>query len=53
MTLHLTITVGIDDYDVIGNIVLYPNPTSQYVDVRADGDMVVKGIEVYDMDGSF
>lgn len=51
VTLHLTITVGIDDYDVIGNIVLYPNPASQYVDVRVDGDMVVNGIEVYDMYG--
>lgn len=51
VTLHLTITVGIDDYDVIGNIVLYPNPAIQYVDVRVDGDMVVKGIEIYDMYG--
>jgi len=51
VTLHLTITVGIDDYDFISDIVLYPNPASQYVDVRTDGDMVVKGIEVYDMDG--
>ena len=51
VTLHLTITVGIDDYDFIGDIVLYPNPANQYVDVRADGDMVVKGIEVYDMYG--
>ena len=51
VTLHLTITVGIDNYDFIGNIVLYPNPASQYVDVRVDGDMFVKGIEVYDMYG--
>ena len=51
VTLHLTITVGIDDYDIIGNIVLYPNPASQYVDVRLDGDMVVKGIEIYDVYG--
>lgn len=51
VTLHLTITVGIDDYDLIGNIVLYPNPATQYVDVRVDGDMDVKGIEVYDMYG--
>lgn len=51
VTLHLTITVGIDDYDVIGNIVLYPNPAIQYVDVRVDGDMVVKGIEIYDIYG--
>ncbi len=51
VTLHLTITVGIDDYDFISDIVLYPNPASQYVDVRADGDMVVQAIEVYDMYG--
>lgn len=51
VTLHLTITVGIEDYDFIGNIVLYPNPTSQYIDVRVNGVMVVKGIEVYDMYG--
>ena len=51
VSLHLTITVGIEDYGVIGNVVLYPNPASQYFDVRVDGDIVVKGIEIYDMYG--
>jgi len=51
VTLHLTITVGIDGHDFNSNIVLYPIPASQYVDVRVEGNMDVKGIEMFDMFG--
>ena len=34
VTLHLTITVGIDDYDLANAMKLYPNPTSDLVNVQ-------------------
>ena len=34
VTLHLTITVGIDDYDLANSMTLYPNPTSDLVNVQ-------------------
>ena len=34
VTLHLTITVGIDDYGLANSMKLYPNPTSDVVNVQ-------------------
>jgi len=34
VTLHLTITVGIDDYDLGASMTVYPNPTNDIINVR-------------------
>lgn len=34
VTLHLTIAVGINNYDLANTMVLYPNPTSDLVNVQ-------------------
>jgi hypothetical protein len=44
------IMVGINSY-LENSVTLYPNPAKEYVDVRVDGDVNVKGVEVYDVYG--
>ena len=45
-----TLTDGIEDY-LLNSIALYPNPANEYVDVRVDGEINVKSLEVFDVYG--
>ena len=45
-----TTNVGLEDY-LRKSIVIFPNPAKEYVDIRIDGEMNVKGVEVYDVYG--
>ena len=45
-----TTTVGIDSW-LANSVSLYPNPAKEYVDIRVDGDLNVKTMEVYDVYG--
>ena len=54
VTLHLTITVGIDDHEVAGSMTVYPNPTSNILNVQCTMNNVQVGtmeILVYDAFG--
>ena len=54
VTLHLTITVGIDDYDFANAMMLYPNPTSDLVNVQLtmnNEQLEEIGIQVFDVYG--
>jgi hypothetical protein len=47
VTLHLTITVGIDDYNLAISMTLYPNPTSDLVNVQLTiNNEQLEGIEI-------
>ena len=46
----VTTTVGIDSW-LENSVSLYPNPAKEYVDIRVDGDLNVKMMEVYDVYG--
>ena len=43
-------TVGVKDW-LENSVTLFPNPAKEYVDIRIDGEMNVKGVEVYDVYG--
>ncbi|MBQ3734903.1 MAG: fibronectin type III domain-containing protein [Bacteroidales bacterium] len=45
-----TTTVGIDSW-LANSVSLYPNPAKEYVDIRVDGDLNVKTMEVFDVYG--
>ena len=45
-----TLVDGIENY-LINRISLYPNPAKEYVDIRVDENVNVKGMEVYDVYG--
>jgi len=45
-----TTTTGIDSW-LANSVSLYPNPAKEYVDIRVDGDLNVKSMEVYDVYG--
>jgi hypothetical protein len=45
-----TTTTGIDSW-LANSVSLYPNPAKEYVDIRVDGDLNVKAMEVYDVYG--
>ena len=45
-----TTNVGVDSY-LESSVSLYPNPAREYVDIRVDGDLNVKMMEVYDVYG--
>jgi hypothetical protein len=45
-----TTTTGIDSW-LANSVSLYPNPAKEYVDIRVDGDLNVKTMEVYDVYG--
>ena len=45
-----TTTVGIENH-LASSVKLYPNPASEYVDIRIDGDVTVTMMEVYDVYG--
>ncbi len=45
-----TLVDGIESY-LLNSIALYPNPANEYVDVRIDGDVNVKSMEVFDVYG--
>ena len=49
----LTVTTLVDAIEsyLINRIALYPNPANEYVDVRIDGDVNVKSMEVFDVYG--
>ena len=47
VTLHLTITVGIDDHDLSG-IEVFPNPTNRILNIKGE-DM--RRIDLYNADG--
>jgi hypothetical protein len=47
VTLHLTITLGIDDYDLSG-IEVFPNPTNHILNIKG-GEM--QRIDIYNADG--
>lgn len=45
-------TTGVEDYSLSNDISLYPNPSTQYVDVRVNNiNIAVKEIRVYDVYG--
>lgn len=48
--LFMFATTGIAGH-LQGSIILYPNPTKEYLEIRVDGDVNVTGIEVYDVYG--
>ena len=43
-------SVGIDNH-LENSVILCPNPAKEYVDIRIDGDVNVKAVEVYDVYG--
>ena len=45
-----TTNVGIESW-LSNSVSLYPNPAREYVDIRVDGDLNVKMMEVYDVYG--
>lgn len=45
-----TLDVGINEY-LETRVSLYPNPAKEFVDIRVDGDVNVKGMDVYDVYG--
>jgi len=45
-----TTNVGIENW-LSNSVSLYPNPAKEYVDIRVDGDLNVKTMEVYDVYG--
>ena len=45
-----TLTPAVSEY-LDSQVTLYPNPAREYIDVRVDGDVNVKAIEVYDVYG--
>ena len=45
-----TTTTGIDSW-LANSVSLYPNPAKEYVDIRVDGDLNVKTMEVFDVYG--
>jgi len=45
-----TTNVSIENW-LEGSVNLYPNPAKEYVDIRIDGDLKVKMMEVYDVYG--
>jgi len=45
-----TTNVGIENW-LSNSVSLYPNPAKEYVDIRVDGEVNVKGIAVYDVYG--
>jgi hypothetical protein len=45
-----TTTTGIDSW-LANSVSLYPNPAKEYVDIRVDGELNVKMMEVYDVYG--
>ena len=52
VTLHLTITVGIDDLDFAAFMTVYPNPTNGIVNVQfTDHNSPITQIHVYDIYG--
>ena len=51
VTLHLTITVGIDDYETAGIMTVYPNPTSNILNVQCTMNNVqLSGTEIHIVD---
>ena len=42
VTLHLTITVGIDDHNLAGSMKIYPNPTTDVVNVQCTMNNFIK-----------
>ncbi len=51
VTLHLTITVGIENYDLTSRVILYPNPAHDIINIDVEGDATVTGVEVFDVYG--
>ena len=52
VTLHLTITVGIEDHDFAASMTVYPNPTNGIVNVQfTDHNSPITQIHVYDVYG--
>jgi len=54
VTMHLTITVGIDDHDLGASMTVYPNPTNDIVNVECtlnNVKMGTVGFHVYDAYG--
>ncbi|MCR4856680.1 MAG: T9SS type A sorting domain-containing protein [Bacteroidales bacterium] len=54
VTLHLTITVGIDDHDLAASMTVYPNPTTSVINVQFTMNNVQAGtmeFHVYDAYG--
>jgi hypothetical protein len=49
ITAHTT-NVGIENW-LSNSVSLYPNPAKEYVDIRVDGELHVKMMEVYDVYG--
>jgi len=43
-------SIGLDSW-IANRVTLYPNPAREYVDIRVDGDVNVKGMEVFDVYG--
>ncbi len=48
--IHISTTVGIESW-LQNSVSLYPNPAREYVDIRVNGDVNVKNMEVYDVYG--
>ena len=47
VTLHLTITVGVEDYAYLNSLIIYPNPTSDLVNVQLTmNNEQLEGIEI-------
>jgi hypothetical protein len=52
VTLHLTITVGIDNHDLTASMTVYPNPTNGVVNVQfTNHNSPITHIHVYDIYG--
>ena len=52
VTLHLTITVGIEDHDFAASMTVYPNPTNGIVNIQfTDNNSPITQIHVFDIYG--
>ena len=50
VTLHLTITVGVDDHDLASNVTLFPNPANDFVNVQCTMYNVQLGADLHVFD---
>ena len=50
VTLHLTITVGIDDHDLAGSVKVFPNPANDFVNVQCTMYNVQFGADLHVFD---
>ena len=56
VTLHLTITVGVDNHDFSNFMILYPNPTHNVVNVQLDKNQTTMSdveIQLFDAYGKY